>query len=324
MRKQVQDPGLNFKLMKKVVVMAFSLFLSVSSFAQENPVNGKTFWDDPFNHSMLPLYLVSALILIVMILIAFVAIYMIKILNLLTTQAEQEKAKKLGITYVSKPTWWIRFSQTMNASVPLEQEKTIELDHSYDGIKELDNHLPPWWKWLFYGTIGWGAVYIFVFHISKSFPLQSDEYQTEVTLAEEQVRKLRASQPVQEIDENSLVFMPDSTAFITNGKVVFMDNNCGSCHRADGGGNTIGPNLTDEYWLHGGHIKNVFSTIRNGAVEKGMPAWGKSLSPQEVRDVTFFVLSLQGTYPANAKNPQGEIYKEVVVQSDSLKVQASL
>jgi cytochrome c oxidase cbb3-type subunit III len=143
-------------------------------------------------------------------------------------------------------------------------------------------------------------------------------------VAEEQVRKLKASQPQVEIDANALAFTPDSVSFIENGKTVFNDNNCGSCHRADGGGNAIGPNLTDAYWLHGGHIKDVFTTIKDGVVDKGMPAWGKSLSPQQVRDVTFYILSIQGTNPANAKGPQGEIFKPSIVPSDSLKRQASL
>jgi len=310
--------------MKRLALIFFISVLAISAFAQENSAGAKPFSDDPFNHPMLPLYAVSAFVLIVIMLVAFVAIYMIRILNILTIQAEKEKARKQGVVYTPKPTWWSRFSQTMNASVPLAQEKDIELDHNYDGIKELDNHLPPWWKWLFYGTVAWSVVYLFVFHISNSLPLSGDEYQQEVAFAEDQARKLKASQPQAEINENSLAFTLDSISFISKGKTVFMDNNCGSCHRNDGGGNTIGPNLTDEYWLHGGHIKNVFSTIKNGVVEKGMPAWGKSLSPQQVRDVTFFVLSLQGTKPASAKNPQGDILKEEVVKSDSSKVQASL
>jgi cytochrome c oxidase cbb3-type subunit III len=299
------------------------VFFSLNAFAQGNQQE-QLFWADPFNHPMTPLYVVLALVVIVVILVALVAISMIRILNLLTTQAEKEKASRQGIAFVPKPTWWSRFSQSMTASVPLEKEKEIELDHSYDGIKELDNHLPPWWTMLFYATIAWGAVYMVVFHISDSLPLQSEEYQAEVAEAEEQARKLRESKPVQEIDENTLAFTLDSAALINNGKSVFMDNNCSSCHRADGGGNTIGPNLTDEYWLHGGDIRNVFATVKNGVVEKGMPAWGKALSPQQVRDVTFFILSLQGSNPENAKKPQGEIYKAAGIQSDSTTVQASL
>jgi cytochrome c oxidase cbb3-type subunit III len=310
--------------MKRSVVIFFFLVLSISVFARGNSIREKSFLDDPFNDPMLPLYAVSAFVFVVVLLVAFVAIYMIRILKILTIQMEKEAAQNQGVAYTPKPTWWSRFSQRINATVPPEQEKSIELDHNYDGIKELDNHLPPWWKWLFYGTVAWSAIYIFIFHISGSLPLSLDEYQIEVASAEEQSRKLKASQPQAEIDENTLAFTPDSVSFISNGKEVFMNNNCGSCHRNDGGGNTIGPNLTDEYWIHGGQIKNVFSTIKNGVVEKGMPAWGKSLSPRQVRDVTFFVLSLKGTKPANAKSPQGDIVKEDGIQSDSSRVQASL
>jgi cytochrome c oxidase cbb3-type subunit III len=310
--------------MKRIVTLLAFLFLSVGSFAQESPSGAKGFWNDPFNHPMLPLIVVSAFVLTVVVLVLLVAIYMIRIINLLTAQAEKENATKLGVAYKPKPTWLQRFYQRVNASVPVEEESAIEMDHSYDGIKELDNHLPPWWKWLFYGTIGWSAVYIFVFHFSSLLPLQRDEYEMEIAVAEEQARKLKASQPVQLIDESKLAFSADSTGLIANGKAVFIDNNCGSCHRADGGGNSIGPNLTDEYWLHGGHIKDVFTSVKNGVVEKGMPAWGKALSPQQVRDVTFYILSLQGTNPENAKKPQGDLYKAETVLPDSVKVQASL
>jgi cytochrome c oxidase cbb3-type subunit III len=299
------------------------MLVSFSASAQETAA--RNFMADPFNDPIMPLYVVSAFVLAVVILVALITVYLMRILNLLTTQAEKEKAKKEGRAYVPKPTLWSSLLEKMNASVPLEQEKDIELAHSYDGIKELDNHLPPWWKYLFYGTIAWSVVYLIVYHFSNTLPLQMDEYYNEVAVAEDHARKLKASQPRAEVDEDKLVFSLDSALLIESGKTVFTDNNCGSCHRNDGGGNSIGPNLTDEYWLHGGEIKKVFGTIKNGVVEKGMPAWGKSLSPQQVRDVTFFVLSLQGTKPANAKGPQGEMMlKPEVVKSDSSNAQASL
>jgi cytochrome c oxidase cbb3-type subunit 3 len=307
--------------MKKAASFILTLFFTSHAFAQES--GQKTFWDDPINDPLLPLYLVMGFVFVAIILIGFAALYLIKVLNMFTVEAEKEKAQKLGIEYVPKPSWWNKFVQQVNASVPVEQEKNIELDHNYDGIKELDNHLPPWWKWLFYGTIGWAAIYIVVFHISDVLPLSIEEYENEVALAEEQTRKLKASQPQAIIDESSLQFTQDA-AIIEKGKSVFMNNSCGSCHRNDGGGNTIGPNLTDEYWIHGGDIKSVFNTIKTGAVEKGMPAWGKAMSAESVRDVTFFVMSLQGTKPLNAKTPQGELFKASVEKTDSTDVQASL
>jgi cytochrome c oxidase cbb3-type subunit III len=310
--------------MKRLKISFAFVFITLTSWAQDGQNVTTSFKDDPFNHPLMPMYLVIALMAMTIILVGIVMLYMVRILNMLTLESEKAKAAKEGVAYVPKPDWWSKFSQTVNASVPVEQEKSIELDHNYDGIKELDNHLPPWWKWLFIGTIGWGAVYLVVFHIADSLPLSIGEYQNEIAYAEEQANRLKASQPQAAVDENTLVFALDSVGLISNGKTVFTDNNCGSCHRVDGGGNSIGPNLTDEYWLHGGHIRNVFATIKNGVVEKGMPAWGKSLSPQQVRDVTFFVLSLQGTKPANAKAPQGVLYKEEIVKSDSTAAQASL
>ena len=307
--------------MKKVLLPLITILFPLHSHAQGTEI--KSFMEDPVNHPLLPVYIIGAFILIIIILLIVIAFIFTKTINRLTTQAAKEKAIRLGIPYVRVPGWWDRFTKRVNASVPVEAEKNIELDHSYDGIKELDNHLPPWWKWLFYGTIGWAAVYIVVFPFSNSLPLPEEEYRNELTVAEEAKRQLKAAQPQVAIDENALTFMQDA-AIIEKGKLLFAEYNCGSCHRNDGGGNTIGPNLTDEYWMHGGHIKNVFSTIKNGVVEKGMPAWGKSMSPEAVRDLTFFVMSLQGTKPQNAKAPQGEIFKVSAEKPDSVEVQASL
>ena len=174
---------------------------------------------------------------------------------------------------------------------------------------------------MFYSTIVWAVGYLIVYHISSSMPLSIGEYENELTLAEQQVRAYKASQPQETIDENTLVFMKDET-IISRGKTVFMSNNCGSCHRNDGGGSAIGPNLTDEYWIHGGAMKNIFSTIKTGFVEKGMPAWGKVMSPTDVRNVAFYVMSLQGSSPPNPKAPQGDLFKPV--KQDSTQVQALL
>jgi cytochrome c oxidase cbb3-type subunit III len=310
--------------MKKPVLLISGL-LAVTSFAQESAPAEKSFLDDPLNDPMLPYYLVLGLLLVSTLLATLVAAYVFKVVNMLNEQVQIERAKNLGIAYVPAQGWWDRLMDKMNASVPVEKEKDIELDHSYDGIKELDNHLPPWWKWLFYGTIGFAAVYIILFHFSGNLPLSEQEYLAEVATAEEQARLRNANQPAGEaVDENNLLFTNDP-ALIQKGKGVFDSNPCGSCHRNDGGGNTIGPNLTDEYWIHGGDIKNIFGTIKNGAVEKGMPAWGKAMSPQDLRNLTLYIMSLQGSNPPDAKAPQGEQFKQTTsVKSDSTNNQASL
>lgn len=287
-------------------LVAFLIFLPALAFGQTTET--KTFWTDPFNDPMLPIYVVSVLVFITIILVLITAVYMLRILNLMVRKQAEEKAAREGRVYVPEATWLSKFWDNMNASVPLTNESDIDLGHDYDGIRELDNHLPPWWKGILYFTIVWGVIYMIVYHVSFSLPLSGEEYNNEVTQADEVKKALLASKPAAAIDPATLVF--DSNAeFIAKGKEVFKNNNCQSCHRDDGGGNGIGPNLTDNFWLHGGSVKEVFTTIDKGFLEKGMPAWGKVMSPTDVRNVTFYVMSLRGTNPPNAKAPQGVEYK---------------
>lgn len=304
--------------MKKWII-AFLTLLPTITHAQEaaSPAPG--------NNPMIPVYIVTAVVILVLFLVLIVTINIIKVLNLFALKIAEEKAAKEGRVYVPEPGIFENLMQKLNASVPVAEEKTIELDHSYDGIRELDNHLPPWWKWLFYGTIVWAVVYFVIYHVTESMPLQTQEYENQLTQAEEAKQKLLASQPVEVIDENTMEYAADA-AILESGKKVFITNNCNSCHRADGGGNAIGPNLTDPYWLHGGSIKQIFATIKNGVVEKGMPAWGKVMKPSDVRDVAFYIMSLQGSNPADAKAPQGQLENtaEPKAPSDSLKTVAGV
>lgn len=308
--------------MKKILFLIAAVVANLPALAQEAAAT--SFKDDPFNHPFTPFYILVAFIFIVLVLVIVVSVIMLRAVNMLVEQNAREKAKESGVAYVPRVSWWTRFNDQLNDAVPVEREADIDLGHSYDGIRELDNHLPPWWKWLFYGTIGWSVVYIIVFHFTATLPLSGDEYENEVAQAEMAKQKFLATQPQASVDVDNLKYTADA-ALIENGKKVFMDNNCGSCHRNDGGGNTIGPNLTDAYWLHGADVKEIFKTVKDGAVEKGMPAWGRSLSATEMRDVTFFIMSLKGTNPPDAKTPQGVLVEqEAPVKSDTLKTQASL
>lgn len=290
------------------MAVATVLFILVSvsnSHAQE--ATTKSFFDDPVNHPMGPLYLVTGLLFVTLVLVIVVAVYMLRILNAFVEQAERERARKSGVQYVPQVSWLTKMWDELNASVPVDKEKDIDLGHDFDGIRELDNHLPPWWTGILYGSMIWAVVYMIVYHFTGSLPLSEAEYENELAAAAEQVRAYRATQPVADIDENNLAYSADA-AILENGKNVFKSNNCQQCHRTDAGGNAIGPNLTDVYWIHGGSIKNIFQTIKTGVVEKGMPAWGKVMSPTDVRDVAFYVMSLQGTNPADPKKPQGNPY----------------
>lgn len=299
--------------MKRIPIIACATVIGQTAFAQAD-TGSTAFWEDP----MFPLYAMAAAMLLLAILVIVVAMYTIQVLRFLTNQ-QSPPAK----TFISpaRTSWWQRFVHRLNRSVPVSRESEIQLDHSFDGIRELDNHLPPWWKWLFYGSMVWAGAYYVVFHVTHSFPLSHEEYQNEVAMAEEKAARYRAAQPATAIDETSLEYTAEAS-IIEKGKSVFVSNNCAGCHRDDGGGNTIGPNLTDTYWLHGGAIGDIFHTIKNGVVEKGMPAWGKSMSIEDVRNVAFYVMSLQGTNPPDAKPPQGDKYLHAA--ADSTNVQAGL
>ncbi|MBF9141613.1 cbb3-type cytochrome c oxidase N-terminal domain-containing protein [Hymenobacter properus] len=173
------------------------------------------------------------------------------------------------------------------------------LDHNYDGIHEFDNDLPPWWKYGFYLTIVFAIGYVGYYHVLKTGQLQGAEYAAEM----QQAALLVASTPD---DPNQLTTYTVLTApaDLSTGKSLFATN-CAPCHGANAEGK-VGPNLTDEYWLHGGEVNHVYKTVKYGVNGKGMVAWKGKLSGKQILQVTSYVLSLQGSKPANAKPPQGE------------------
>ena len=274
-------------------------------------------WDDP----TILLYTVTGFIFIVLLLVLIVTVYLLQVIRQMTEMNARELAKRKGIEYQEEPSWWSQVMQWSNRSVPLEKEETVMLDHNYDGIRELDNYLPPWWKWLFYATIVWGAGYLFVYHVAGSWPLQDDEYQAEVRAADEQLRALKKAEPGEVIDENTVAAVADAVA-LADGKSTYTSI-CASCHRLDGGGD-IGPNLTDAYWKHGGDIKSIFKVVKNGVSGTNMVAWGSSMSPEKIRNVSSYVLTLVGTSPSNAKKPEGDLYQpQAPAAVDSTQLRAS-
>lgn len=209
---------------------------------------------------------------------------------------------------------------TLTDNVPIEDESNVMLDHDYDGIKELDNNLPPWWKYMFYATIIFAFVYIFRYHITGDGQLQTEEYiaQMEEAAVEKEAAMAEAGDQVNEDNVELLI----SEADITKGAAIFAGN-CATCHMADGGGGA-GPNLTDEYWIHGGGISNVFSTIKYGVPAKGMIAWQSQFNPTQMQQVASYVLTLQGTTPANGIAPQGEVWVEEVTKEDATEADSTV
>jgi mono/diheme cytochrome c family protein len=187
-------------------------------------------------------------------------------------------------------------------------------DHNYDGIMELDNKAPAWFQFLFYVTIVFAVIYMVNFHVMKKDNLMIDEYNQEMTTAQQEKDLLMKTGGL--INETNVIALT-TPEDLKAGKDIFLAN-CVACHGNNGEG-TVGPNLTDDNWIHGGGIKNIFATISNGVPAKGMITWKAQMNPKQIQLVSSFVLSLHGTNPPNGKAPEGPVYKEEVVK-DSTKV----
>ncbi|WP_338874652.1 cbb3-type cytochrome c oxidase N-terminal domain-containing protein [Spirosoma sp. SC4-14] len=233
----------------------------------------------------------ALLLLVGLVLVAAMAIYLLFILK-----------RTLNPTATSQPAEPRTLWQRITGLRPLSQEKDLMMEHAYDGIVELDNPTPPWFMWLFYSTIGFAAIYLLIFHVIGSGDIMAQEYTKEMAIADQQreeyIKKVAGS-----INENTVTMLKDAKS-VDAGKTLFTQY-CTACHGEKGEGK-VGPNLTDVYWLHGGNVKAVFHTITEGVPEKGMISWKKQLNPLQIQQVTSYVLSLQGTNPAGAKEPQGE------------------
>lgn len=180
--------------------------------------------------------------------------------------------------------------------------KKDKVVHVYDGIEECDNALPRWWLWIFFGTIGFGAAYWLSAESFKTTASPRAAYQAEMDrVAAEEAQKMKA---LGSVSDDSLVALAKDGKSLEDGKTVFTTT-CAPCHAATGGGG-IGPNLTDEFWMHGGAPTKIYGTIRDGVVAKGMPAWGGSLGEERVRLVSAYVLTLKNTKAPGGKAPQGE------------------
>ncbi|WP_035716567.1 cbb3-type cytochrome c oxidase N-terminal domain-containing protein [Christiangramia echinicola] len=213
--------------------------------------------------------------------------------------------------------WFKKTYDNLLDKKPIEKEEEIILDHNYDGIKELDNNLPPWWLYGFYASIIFAGIYLARYHVFDG-ATQKEEYLVEVAEAKAAVEAYKKNAKGL-IDANTVELLTGEED-INAGKAIFSGN-CAACHKIDGGGG-IGPNLTDSYWILGGGIKNVFNTISEGGrAGKGMVAWKTDLKPEEMAQVASYVLSLHSTTPADPKEPEGELWIDPDARVDEVEVE---
>lgn len=298
--------------LKSLIVIIFSSILSSTASAQESSIIGGLPKTTKYGGmGFIEFYSMMAVIGIELVVIFYLALMIRRSFRELSGEADAALARVGEPSNLSK--WWSNIDKKwMTKAVAIEQEADILLDHDYDGIKELDNSLPPWWKYGFYITIVVAFVYIFNYHVSGTGLNPEQEYAVEMEAGKKQ-EELYKAKTKDLVDENN-VTLADASG-IALGKGLYTQS-CVACHGANGEGG-IGPNLTDNYWIHGGSLNDIYKTIKIGYPEKGMQSWQSMYSPIQIKQLTSYVRSLVGTKPANPKDPQGSLYEETAAKTDS-------
>ncbi|HEY8958065.1 cbb3-type cytochrome c oxidase N-terminal domain-containing protein [Chitinophaga sp.] len=229
-----------------------------------------------------------------------VIISLLFLLRYLVGIKRKRKPAKVPAPDKPKVSWFEKINKTKTVNATAEAEE--DMGHNFDGIRELNNPTPPWWKWGYIFTVCFGVVYFWRTEISHSAPSQLEELaaaEEKAAIARQEYLKKAANN----IDENNVTMLTDP-ADIAAGQKIFISN-CAPCHGPQGQG-VVGPNLTDDYWLHGGKLNEVFKTIKYGVADKGMKSWQDDFSPKQLAQVACYIKTLHGTNPPNAKEPQGQ------------------
>jgi len=254
------------------------------------------------------------LLLLTAVLLAFVSLLVLRVIKVYVQEAtnpirfatpEEKRLRALELELEvaakpAKPSLWLKVMSLK----PIEQEKELVMEHTFDGIEELDNPTPAWFMVLFYGSIIFAIGYLLNYHVFNYGKLQDEEYVIELQQAEEAktAMLMKPGNAANQINENNVTVSTDK-AQLADAALLFK-NACSPCH-GDKGQGIVGPNLTDAYWLHGGTVKDIFKTIKYGVPDKGMIAWEKTMRPKQIAAMANYILSLQGSNPAGAKAPQG-------------------
>ncbi len=264
------------------------------------------------NADQLPKFMTYALVSAGALLFIVAMIYVIKVnqylykrvINLQAQQSGVELKEALAAAATPDSFWSTLRKKLWEDPVPIEREEEILSHHDFDGIRELDNSLPPWWVNMFILTVIWAVIYMFYYHFGGGGPSSAEEYKIEMEAAKKDQAVALAGK-ANSVDESSVTQLTDTDA-LSEGQLIFK-NSCAACHGQLGEG-LVGPNFTDEYWIHGGGIKDLFKTIKYGVPEKGMISWQSQLKPADMQKVASYILTLKGTNPPNPKAPQGTLW----------------
>ena len=267
------------------------------------------FVDSPHEPAFMKYPMIMVFLLLVLVILLAIEAIIAALENVMFHTLDETAKAKYLMTKSSSPKivdWVKRTYKKMLGAKPIEKEGEIILDHSYDGIRELDNDLPPWWRYGFYASIVFAFAYMIRFHVFNG-ENQYEELENTLEIAKVEMEEYKKNAK-DLVDFESVTALTDASDLST-GKTIY-EANCVACHMADGGGG-IGPNLTDDHWILGGGIKNIFHTVSEGGRNgKGMIAWKSLLKPKEMAQVASYVLTFQGTTPAKPKEPEGEIWVE--------------
>ena len=279
---------------KVILSLLLFLFTSIPSFAQETEETKRVFTGTDFI-----LYATLAALTFLLVMILIVLFRAISVLRAMKLNGLPEEESKL----VFSKNWWRNFRGIGIALT--EEDKILIKGHDYDGIQELDNSMPPWLQSLFLGTIIIGFAYG-IYYFGGFGDMQIAELDKEVAMADA-AKKAYMEKVGASMDENTVTLLKTADD-ISKGQTIFTEK-CIACHGPEAGGG-VGPNLTDDYWLHGGSINSIFKVIKYGVPEKGMISWEKQLSPTDIQKLASFIISKKGSKPANAKEPQGELFED--------------